>query len=148
MAIARDFEARFRLEKCRRAQSGLSLLPGRQCALEDLHMQARDRLVCPAAPLQTREAADSDCVKDSALDRAEAHGAGAVLGVALQGALELCALAFGTARTPLPRHDMPPCLWCRRATAGWDVVLAIAPRDRMSCQYNRILTGWACCALF
>ena len=78
--------------------------------MEDLHMQARDRLVCPTAPPQTRAAADSDSVNDSALDRAEAHGAGAVLGVALQGALEPHALrlerspntAAATRHGPLP----------------------------------------------
>ena len=80
-----------------------TVTPGDQRAPEDMHVQGRCRLARAAPPPQIRATADSDGVENSALDSAEARGAGAVPGVALQRELEPHALAVGAQPKHAPR---------------------------------------------
>ena len=106
--------------------------PGGQRALEDVHVQGRCHLAPrrAAAPPQIRAAADSDGVENSALDSAEARGAGAIPGVSLQRELEPHTLAVRA--QPKHRHrDAPRAFAFRvgaRSLAG-AVVAAQAARE-------------------
>ena len=110
-------------------QSGLHR-PGDQRTLEDVHVQCRCRLVRVAAPPQIRPAADSDGVKNSTLNSAEARGPGAVPGVAFQREFEPHTLAVG-AQPKYRRRDAPWAFAFRvgaRSLAG-AVVAAQAARE-------------------
>ena len=70
---------------------------------------------------------NADGVKDSALDRAEAHGAGAVFGVALQGALEPNTLAVGAQPEHRCRDTPWPLAFGVGARPPAGVVMAMQP---------------------